>query len=181
MKKLMCGFTAAILCMGVFAADNDNLLKNGSFETLNKKGKIANWGASDWNGKDIKGKITIKQTDDAVVGKKAGLVESEAGKGNLLIHQAFNKPVGAEKKYKVTLKFKGPAGALVNTSFRTNEVKAKKLKPQYLHSKRIKCNGKWQDLTAEYTIKPDYSMVQIYVRFNKTPVQFDDIKVVEVK
>jgi Carbohydrate binding domain len=181
MKKLTIACLTVALGAGAIAAESKNLLKNGSFEQLNKKGKIVNWGASDWNPAKIRGKITLKQTDDAAVGKKAALVESTAGKGNLLIHQGFKKPVGVEKKYKVTLKFKGPIGGKVNTSFRTNESKAKKLKAQYVHSKAIKCNGKWQDLTATYTIKPVYSVVSIYVRFDKTPVQFDDVKVVEVK
>lgn len=181
MKKIAIACLTIILGTGAIAGESKNILKNGGFEELDKKGNIAAWGVSDWNPKELNGKITIKQTDDAASGKKAALIESEAGKGNLLIHQAFKKPAGVEKKYKVTLKFKGAAGGNVNTSFYATAPKEKKLKVQYDHSARIKGSDKWQDLTAEYTIKPDYNQVQLYVRFNKTPVIIDDVEVVEVK
>jgi Carbohydrate binding domain len=182
MKKItVLALSIVLLSTTAFTGETDgNLIKNGSFEIVNNKGKISNWGTADWNKKEERGILTIKQVDDATDGKKAAQINSTVGKGNLLIFQNFKKTAGVEKKYKVTLKFKGPVGGDVYTSLYALAPKDKKIKPQYEHSKKIKGSNDWQELTASYTIKSEYNSVKIYVRCTKTPVIVDDVKVVEV-
>lgn len=182
MKKIaILALSSALLGSTAFTGETDtNVIKNGSFELINSKGKVSSWRPADWNKKAERGITTIKQVNDATDGKKAIQIDSTVGKGNLLIMQNFQKTVGREKKYKVTLKFKGPAGGYVYTSFYARAPKGKKIKPQYVHSKKLKGSNVWQKLTAFYTIKPEYANINIYVRFNKTPVIIDDVKVVEV-
>ncbi|MCF6175946.1 MAG: hypothetical protein L3J71_09270 [Victivallaceae bacterium] len=182
MKKLtVLALSATLMTTAVAAGNNDkNIVKNGSFEIIDAQGKISNWRAADWNKKEERGIITIKQVDDATAGKQAAQIDSTVGKGNLLIFQGFKKELGVEKKYKVTLKFKGPVGGYVFTSFYALAPKDKKIKPQYEHSKKLKGSDAWQELTALYTIKPEYNNIKIYIRCTKTPVIVDDVKVVEV-
>jgi len=181
MKKMtIFTLSAALLTTAVFAGNNDkNIIKNGNFEIVDAKGKISNWTAADWNKKEDSGIITIKQVDSAD-GKKAAQIDSTVGKGNLLIFQTMKKPAGIAKKYKITLKFKGAVGGYLYTSFNAQAPKAKKIKPQYEHSKKLQGSNDWQELTASYTIKPEYNIIYIYIRCSKTPVIIDDVKVVEI-
>ena len=182
MKKItVLALSATLMATAVFAGnESKNILKNGSFEIVNNKGQLSYWVPADWNSKDKRGKTTIKQVDDATKGKKAAKIDSTVGKGNILIIQHFKKELGVEKQYKVTLKFKGPEGGYVYTSFYAKSSQDKKLKPKYEHSQKMKCGNEWQELTAAYTVKPEFNKLRIYVRCTKTPVIIDNVKVVEV-
>ena len=178
-KKLIAIFFVAVAVTTVFGGDNSqNLIKNGNFEAVDEKGDLKKWKAYCWT---KGGKASVKQVDGSVTGKKAALLESTIGKGNLLIVQTFNKPIGILKKYKITLKFKGAIDGTVHTSIKTFNTNNKdKNAKQYEYSAKIKGGERWKDLTAFYTVKPESNKVFIYLRSNKTPVIFEDVKVVEV-
>ena len=180
MKKItVLALSATLMATAVFAGnEGENILKNGSFEIVNSKGQLSSWVPADWNSKEKRGKTTIKQI--AIAEGKAAQIDSTVGKGNILIIQYFKKELGVEKQYKVTLKFKGSAGGYVYTSFYAKSSQDEKLKPQYEHSHKMKGSNDWQELTASYTIKPEFDKLRIYVRCTKTPVIIDDVKVVEV-